>query len=143
MSVDKLKEKAIAAFKADKKLDKVFVTEDGNVFQSKSYADLHANTSNKNKKQKVFEFTQKDVGSLKTTKTKTETKPSVEDRVKTIEKLTTVDAVKEALKGEKAKKVKEAGAARIKALEDALKSGNAGSDSPENRGDNTEGDKND
>lgn len=139
MSVEKLKEKAVKAFEADKSLDKVFVSEDGNVFQSKNYADLHATTNGKNKKQKVFEFTKQEVVSKK--EATKDVKPSVEDRVKTIEKLTTVEAVEEYLKGERTAKVKAAGTARIETLKNAAKKGNAGSDSPEKRGDNTEGDK--
>lgn len=134
------KELAAEAFAKYQDAKKVYVADDGNVFLNKNAADLHANTNKGKKKLKVDVFVRTGGESKKETTSKA-AKPSVEDRVKSINELTTVEAVDKALSGETAKTVKAAGKAKIKALNAAsadkaakASKGNNGSDAPEKRG---------
>lgn len=101
-------------FEQNPKLDVIYKTSDKTPF----YTELNAKSHAKSLKDKnVEKVTRASV--LKSSKNSSNgSKPSVEERIKTISALTTVNEVKADLKGEKATTVKAAGAKRIEELEE-------------------------
>jgi len=109
------KEAAAAYFAANKDVRVVFVSDDFQVFASKNLCKLHCDTNRSGKK---LEYNEIEKSSLKAKSDKMD-KPKSEERIATINALTTVKSVDKALKGETATTVKSAGAAKIKALNEA------------------------
>ncbi len=124
------KEVAAAYFKAYPKTEKIYVSDDLQVFTSKNLCELHCNTNRIGKQYsyQVFENTTK-------SSSKKNTKPSVDDRIKAVKELATVADVNKFLKLEKAKAVRKVGLDRIHQLQKADKNGKNGTPPPESRGD--------
>lgn len=101
-------------FEQNPKLDVIYKTSDKTLFYTELNAKSHARTLENKKVDKV---TRESV--LKSVNPKSDSnKPNAEQRIETIKGLDTVDAVKAALKGEKATTVKFAGTKRIEELEE-------------------------
>lgn len=102
-------------FEQNPKLDVIYKTSDKTPFYTELNAKSHARSLEDKTVEKV---TRASVLKASKDSSKTTTKPSAEDRVKTISALATVEEVKAALKGEKATTVKFAGTKRIEELEE-------------------------
>ncbi|PCI11871.1 MAG: hypothetical protein COB73_00775 [Flavobacteriaceae bacterium] len=99
---------AQAHFKNNQEAKEIFVTSDGQAFVSGNYADLHANSNREGKKMKIVSF--------KTAEFETVKSLTAPERIAFINALETEAEVVEALEGETAKTVKEAGAKKIEEL---------------------------